>query len=186
MILAVDNENGIGKAGDLAWRIPEDMKFFTTTTKNTTGSNKKNAVIMGRKTWDSLPEKYRPLPGRINCVLSRKYTNIWTNISPNAFGFPDLQSCHQFLSKSNDVEEVFIIGGAQVYNAALQENCLETVYITRIYDKFHCDVFFEGLSSKKFKRISRSEMKEYKGVEYEFLVYKRKRNIFQKIKRLFS
>jgi len=62
IVIAVDDKNGIGKEGALAWSIKEDMQFFKHITTNTQKKGKQNAVIMGRKTWESIPEKYRPLP----------------------------------------------------------------------------------------------------------------------------
>src|SRR5689334_4792565 len=70
IIVAVDEQFGIGRNKLLPWNIPGDMKHFKEiTTRSSEG--KQNFVIMGRKTWDSIPEKFRPLPGRVNCVLSR-------------------------------------------------------------------------------------------------------------------
>ena len=60
IILALDSQNGLGKDGDLAWRIREDMKYFKKITMG--DSSAQNAVVMGRKTWDSIPEKFKPLP----------------------------------------------------------------------------------------------------------------------------
>ena len=65
MIAALDADHGIGKDNDLMWNLPADMQFFKDTTKG-------HVVIMGRKNYDSIPEKYRPLPGRTNVVLSRQ------------------------------------------------------------------------------------------------------------------
>ena len=62
IIIAVDDKNGIGKNGTLPWRIKEDMEFFRTVTSTTKKKHRQNAVIMGRKTWESIPEKHRPLP----------------------------------------------------------------------------------------------------------------------------
>jgi len=64
LIVAIDLEGGIGKNNDLMWHLPSDMKFFKETTKN-------QIVVMGRKNFDSIPEKYRPLPNRLNVILTR-------------------------------------------------------------------------------------------------------------------
>src|SRR3989338_11120601 len=71
IIVAVDAKNGIGKKGGLPWSLPADLKHFKKITFNTTDESKMNAVVMGRKTWDSIPAKFRPLPGRLNVVLTR-------------------------------------------------------------------------------------------------------------------
>jgi dihydrofolate reductase/thymidylate synthase len=70
VIVAATASGGIGRGGTLPWRIPADMAFFKATTLATSAPGKQNAVIMGRKTWASIPAKFRPLPGRLNVVLS--------------------------------------------------------------------------------------------------------------------
>lgn len=179
IILAVDNENWVGKKGELIWHIPEDMKFFKDTTTKTKDPKKQNAVIMGRKTWDSIPEKFRPLPGRLNCTLSRSHKDcevwLWGEIH-----FSEIKTCLTYLSKQENIEQIFIIGGAEIYNQVAESPCLETAYITRIYDKYHCDVFFDWLP-KSFEEVSKSPMKEYEGTEYEFYIYKKKQSLFKKI-----
>jgi len=108
IILAVDNENGIGKSGDLAWSIPEDMKYFKDTTTNTKDPKKQNAVIMGRKTWDSIPKKHRPFKNRKNFVLSRSYENGSQN-PDGAAQYSDFDACLEAVSTMSDVEEIFVI-----------------------------------------------------------------------------
>ncbi|HEY9713021.1 MAG TPA: dihydrofolate reductase, partial [Chroococcales cyanobacterium] len=71
LVVAVDLNRGIGRANGLPWRLPKDMKRFRNLTTASTDPHLQNAVIMGRKTWDSIPEKFRPLEGRINIVLTR-------------------------------------------------------------------------------------------------------------------
>lgn len=185
LIIALDNENGIGKNNDLAWSIPEDMKHFKDITTKTEDPKKQNAVIMGRKTWESIPEKYRPLKNRYNCVLSRGYEDKKEN-EQWGLEFSSLDSCLRHLEEKSDIETIYIIWWAQLYNQIANDERLEKAYITRIYDKFHCDSFFDWLPTWKFDRISRSEIKIHEDIEFEFVVYERKRSLFQKIKRLFS
>ena len=70
-VVAADEEWGIGRDGDLAWRLPGDMRWFRELTIGKPPEGVQNTVIMGRKTWDSIPPRYRPLPGRHNVVVSR-------------------------------------------------------------------------------------------------------------------
>src|SRR5271169_1690094 len=72
IIVAFDSQYGIGKKGGLAWKLPLDLKHFKEITTTVADPAKKNAVIMGRKTWESLPPKFQPLPGRVNLVLSKE------------------------------------------------------------------------------------------------------------------
>lgn len=184
IILAVDNENGIWKCGDLAWSIPEDMKYFKDTTTNTQDINKQNAVIMGRKTWESIPEKYRPFKNRKNFILSRSYEN---GIINNVWGyeFSDFDACLTAVSQMQNIEEVFIIWGSELYNASIKHPNFKKAYITRIYNKYHCDVFFHGLPLD-FKLSFRSEMKQHNWVEFEYSIYEKKVSFLKQIQNIFK
>ena len=130
LILAADHDWAIGKDGGLLADIPEDMKFFRETTKGA-------AVVMGRKTWDSL--SVRPLPGRVNCVLSRSVKSL-----EGAEVFADTDSLLKFTEK---LDNVFVIGGAEVYRQLLPY--CDEAFVTRIYENFHGDVFFEDIEHDK-------------------------------------
>ncbi len=127
LILSADCGWSIGKNGGLLAHIPEDMRFFRETTKNST-------VVMGRKTWDSLPKK--PLPNRVNCVISRSVKEL-----PGARVFA---SAEDFLDHARTREEkIFVIGGGEIYRQLLPF-CDEAL-ITRIYECFDGDVFFPDI-----------------------------------------
>lgn len=131
IILAADCDWAIGKNGGLLAHIPEDMKFFRETTKNST-------VVMGRKTWDSFPKK--PLPNRVNCVISRSVKEL---DGAKVFG-----SVEEFLDYSKSAESrIFVIGGGEIYRQFLPY-CDEAL-ITRIYECFDGDVFFTDLEHDK-------------------------------------
>ncbi len=183
IILAVDNENWLWNNNDLAWDIPKDRKYFKSITTQTKNPNKQNAVIMWRKTWESIPEKYRPFSHRYNCVLSQNYKNGTQN--PDwAFQFNTLESCLNHLDTQDMIESYFIIWGSQLYNSVLKHERFKRAYITRIYEKYHCDVFFDWLPLN-FDLISRSKRENHNWVEYEFSVYEKKINFIQKIKNIF-
>ncbi len=170
MILAIDSKDGLWKDGDLAWKISKDMKYFK---EVTTGEwDTQNAVVMWRKTWDSIPEKYRPLPGRINAILSRSYTpedDYWTICKYSSF-----DSAVDKLSAREDVNDIFIIWGAQIYNLALESEALETLYLTRVEWDYDCDVFMD-IDFSKFEEESIWEWQESKkGIKFRFEVYKMK------------
>jgi dihydrofolate reductase len=184
IILAVDNENWIWAANDLAWNIPEDRKYFRDITTNTVDKKKQNAVIMWRKTWESIPEKYRPFPKRQNYILSRKYKNNTLN-EEWAYLFSDIDACLHQISERNDIEKIFVIWGAQIYNQVLSHQHFKKAYVTRIYHKYHCDTFFDWLPLD-FDLESRSEMKTYEWVEYEFSIYVKKISLLVKIKNIFK
>lgn len=160
------------------------MKYFKDTTTKTKDPEKKNAVVMGRKTWESIPEKYRPFKKRENFILSRGYENGSVN-SDGAHEFSDFDACLEVVSKMKNIEDVFIIWGSQLYNESIQHPNFKKAYITRIYSKFHCDVFFHWLPLN-FKLTHRSEMKEHDGIEFEYSVYEKKISVLEKIKSLFK
>lgn len=131
VILSADNCWAIGKNGGLLAHIPEDMRFFRETTRN-------SAVVMGRKTWDSLPKK--PLPNRVNYVISRSAKEL-----PGARVFA---SPEDFLNFARTREEkIFVIGGGEIYRQLLPF-CGEAL-ITRIYECFDGDVFFPDIGQDK-------------------------------------
>lgn len=121
-IVAVDSTWGISKNGTIPWVNKEDMQFF----KEKTIGNGNNAVVMGRVTQESLP--LFPLPGRKNFVVSLK----------NQGDFSSLEQ----IKTLTDFSEVWIIGGAQIYEAMLATKLAQHVYISHIKGLYHCDLFF--------------------------------------------
>ena len=171
IILAVDDKLWIWKNNNLAWRIKEDMEYFKDITSNTSDKSKKNALIMGRKTWESIPEKFRPLPGRINCILTRKITKIEENNS--IFYFNSIDKCLKELSKNKEIENIFVIWWANLYNQVLGTPKLEKIYITRIKWDHNCDVFFDWIP-ENFILDSTSEEKQENNIKFKFEVYKKR------------
>lgn len=116
IVVAATRDMGIGKNGKLPWTLPSDLKFFKQITTSTSDPNKKNAAIMGRKTWDSIPLCYRPLASRLNVVLTRSTTgNVVT--SENVITCGSICSALKLLASypySLEIDKVFVIGGGQV------------------------------------------------------------------------
>ena len=169
IILAVDSKNGLGKENTLAWRLSGDMKYFKKTTVLTEKPDDINVVIMGRKTWDSIPEKFRPLPGRINCVLTRdkNFEDEW------CVSFNSLDSCLKDIENMKNIWKVFIIWGAKIYNQVLKDSRLEKIYLTQVKWDFGCDVFFDGVP-ENFQQESCSEAINEWWIEFQFDVWKQK------------
>lgn len=121
VVVAATSDMGIGKNGKLPWRLPTDLKFFKDVTLTTSESGKKNAVIMGRKTWESIPTEHRPLPGRLNVVLTRSGSfDIAT--AENVVICSSMTSALELLAASPyclSIEKVFVIGGGQILRCAL-------------------------------------------------------------------
>lgn len=140
IIVAMDKHNGIGKDNDLMWDLPEDMKFFKTTTLD-------NIVVMGRKNYESIPEKYRPLPNRENVVLTRN----------KSFEAPDCKVFHTFddiLNHYSNEEDktMFIIGGGEIYKLALDMDLVDEMYITHVSSSYDADTFFPEINLKDWRR----------------------------------
>ncbi len=139
IVVAHDHSKGIGKNNQLIWSIPEDMAFFK---QLTTSSNKTmHTVIMGRATYDSLPQRFKPLPGRHNVVLTRSKRQN----EPNTYFVTSIQAALEqakALFDSQQTEKVFCIGGGQIYRDMINHPHCKTLYITKVLQSFDCDAFF--------------------------------------------
>ena len=139
IVVATDEAGGIGKDGAIPWNFPGDMRWFRYITTRTKDPEKFNAVIMGRNTWESLPPKYRPLPRRINIVISSTMDMGGPDAEP-VIVMGTLEEALRNIPYS--VENVFVIGGAMLYGAALQNIRCEYVYWSFIPGVYDCDTFF--------------------------------------------
>ena len=161
IILATSTNFVIGKDNDLPWHLPTDMKYFKDTTKG-------HIVVMGRKCWDSIPEKYRPLPNRTNIVMSRNKDFV----AEGATVSDDLEKILVMYEHSD--KEVFIIGGADLYKEAFKY--ASKLYLTQIYSTVDGNVFLEGLEPKDWCLIEGSEIYEENGFKFRFELYKKNQN----------
>lgn len=166
-IVCVDKNWGIGYKGELLSYIPEDMKFFKEMTTN-------SVVIMGRKTYDSLPVK--PLPNRTNIVITSKVNGH--EINEDGVMFVSLEFIKLYLQTLSPISPInyYIIGGGQIYEELLQY--CHTSYVTKINCAYkNVDIYFPNLDKMKDweEWIEESdEKKEYHGLEYEFCVYEKR------------
>jgi dihydrofolate reductase len=129
LIVAMDNNGGIGKDNTLLWRLPADMEFFK---KMTTGK----IVIMGRKTYESIPEKFRPLPDRHNIVIT-------TKLGYNAKGCTVCSSLGGAMLEAEKLgDEAFIIGGGEVYRLVMESEIVDEMYITHVHANLDVDTRF--------------------------------------------
>ncbi len=134
LILAIDEKNGIGKNNTLAWKIKKDMEYFKNMTSDTDDLGKINAVIMGRGTWESIPVKFKPLGNRVNCILTRTIHTNNIDSKPDDFVlyFNSLEVCLRELEKKKNIENIFVIGGASLYNQLIYTDLIDKIYITEI------------------------------------------------------
>jgi dihydrofolate reductase len=146
----------IGKNNTMPWHLPEDLAHFKRLTQGW-------PVIMGRKTWDSLPARFRPLPGRTNVVITRQPE--W-----NEAGAQPASSLADALAKCSQAEEVWVIGGAQIYAQA--EPLAERIEVTEIAQDFDGDAFAPTLGPQ-WNAVTREEQVSAKGLEFSFVTYRK-------------
>ena len=168
IVVAFEKNSGIGWQGKIPWHLPADLKHFKDITSNVQSPEKINAVIMGRKTWESLPQKFQPLPGRLNVVITRQEEFFLPK------GVLRAASLEQALAELeqpmyNHIENVFVIGGAQIFSETLKYPTLKVIHATRIHQSFPCDVFFPAIPNK-FKIAKVSQMLE-NGISLDFCDY---------------
>lgn len=164
LIVAMDAKRGIGKNNDLMWHLPADMNFFKETTKN-------QIVVMGRRNYDSIPEKYRPLPNRLNVVLTRNKNFE----AENCLVFNSLKDCLKHFENEEELK-VFIIGGGEIYKMALDANCLDEMFITYVDGVFDADTFFPEFDENEWNSeiIGHKEIDEKHCCSFKIYLYKRK------------
>ncbi len=162
IIVAVAENGVIGKNNDLPWHLPKDMKYFRDTTMG-------HCVIMGRKNYDSIPLKYRPLEGRTNIIVTRQKNFK----AENCIVVNSIEDALEVAKKKNE-SEVFVIGGAEVFKHTI--NIADKLYYTRIYNSFEGDVYFPKLDLSKWNLLSKKDVStdEKNKFPFSFCVYERK------------
>lgn len=160
-IAALSKNRVIGKNNDLPWRLPDDMRFFMETTKG-------HHVVMGRKNYDSLQEKFKPLPQRTNIVITRQ----------KDFQAPGCVVLHAVepaltIARKNHETECFIIGGAEIYTLAMPFT--SRMYLTEIDAHINGDTFFPEVDRQQWKEISRKHhpADERHAYAFDIVVYDR-------------
>ena len=156
LIVAISNNRAIGKDNQLIWQLPKDMKFFMDSTTS-------HPVIMGRKNYESIPEKYRPLRNRTNIIITR-------NKSFEANGCLVVNSIEESLRCMNfrDTEEIFVIGGGEIYKKFLDLNLIDRMYITHIDEFFEGDTFFPKIELSEWKEVKIDKRKKDENHNYDF------------------
>lgn len=151
IIIAAVAENGvIGKDGGIPWHIPEDLEHFK---EETTG----NTVVMGRKTFQSLPDSFKPLPERENIVLTK------SNFEPDYESVKIANDLDEAWKKAGN-KRIFIIGGAGVYRQTLEE--ADKMILTEIHEEYDGDTYFPEYDEENWKEISREEHGNFDFVKY--------------------
>jgi dihydrofolate reductase len=139
IVIATDHDWGVGKDNGLPWpRLRGDFAHFKTVT-STASDGRRNAIVMGRRTWESKEIAGKPLPRRLNIVVSRRAIVVPEGVVAAA-------SLDDALDKRGDAETTYVIGGAEIYQLAIAHPALRFIYLTRIWGLFNCDVRVPDLS----------------------------------------
>ena len=157
LVAAVARGGVIGRDGGIPWRLPEDIAHFK---ELTTG----HAVVMGRRTWDSLSDRFRPLPGRRNVVVTR-------NVDWSGYGAERAGSVEEALELLRDEGRVFVIGGAEIYAAALPH--ADELVLTELELDVEGDTFFPEWDRAAFEEASREARVAADGTRFAFVTYRR-------------
>ena len=166
IIVAVSENNVIGKNNGLPWDLPEDLKYFKQITNGST-------VVMGRKCYESIPEKHRPLSGRDNVVITRQRDYDAPNCEVRRhlkdtlreYNSKAYQSYGNFFT-NNTNREIFVIGGSQIYKEAFE--LADRLYLTRVHKEVEGDVFLEGFNPSEWI-LKSAEL----GKECTFCIYEK-------------
>lgn len=159
-VLAVDRRWGIGRNNDLPWpRLPGDLKHFARVTC-AAPEGRRNAVIMGRKTWLSVPERLRPLPRRLNVVITRGQLEVPAGVDVAA----SLDAALAQAAAHPDVAGLFVVGGGEIFRQAFAHPACGDVYVTRIDGDFDADTF--APLPPEFERAEILAEHEEAGVHY--------------------
>lgn len=142
IIVATDKNQAIGLAGDLLWSLPRDMKHFKDTTWG-------HPVLLGRKTYDSIPKKFRPLENRENIVVTTQDKSE-LNYEEKVRVFSSIQSAIEWCENQN-FNELFIAGGAQIYAQCLAAGLVDRIILTKVHNSFMADAYLNGFDREEWK-----------------------------------
>lgn len=167
VVVACTKSGGIGRNGTIPWTIPEDTQYFRRLTTIVDNPQLVNAVIMGRKTWESIPENMRPLRTRLNVIVS---SSMNQSDVTGAIVVKSLDQAHAKIKELHFINTVFVIGGAQLYKEALYNHRYTKLFITMIQNDIACDTFFPlDIVRHRYSVIEKSLDIQKDGYEYCFI-----------------
>jgi len=163
LIVAIAENNAIGKDNDLLWHLSNDMQYFKTKTLN-------HHIITGRKNYTSIPPKYRPLVNRTNIVLTHQ-TDFKED---NCIILHSLEEAIDYVQQTNE-KELFIIGGGQIFQEVLAKDMADKMYVTHVHHSFEADTFFPEIDLQLWYKKSEEyhEADDKHAYSYTFAVYEK-------------
>ncbi|EGD81563.1 hypothetical protein PTSG_02278 [Salpingoeca rosetta] len=174
VVVAATLQWGIGRDGTLPWKLRGDMKHFRKVTTEA-APGKRNAVIVGRATYESIPEKFRPLKNRWNIVLSSN-TAFRDSLPADVASCSSFEDAVRLCQDKEDIDRIMVIGGARCIKEALQRPDCQHIFFTRVKAEVPCDTFIEPIDDKTFQEnpaFPKVELEE-EGIPYEILLLSRK------------
>lgn len=172
-VVAADREHGIGARNDLPWpRLPGDLKHFKDTTC-TAAPGKRNAIVMGRKTWESVPPRLRPLPGRLNVVISRGAVEL----AGDARLARSLDDALTQASLDDSVDQIFVVGGAEIYRQAFAHVRCRDVVLTRIDGVFAADAHIPDVTAGFVRLDAETRAGHDAGLDYRIERWRRRERL---------
>jgi dihydrofolate reductase len=168
IVVAADEARGIGRQGGLPWKLPGDMALFKRLTSEAP-EGQVNAVVMGRKTYESIPPRFRPLRGRLNVVLSRQPDFASDG---GVLVHRSLDAALSALAERAELAKTFVIGGGELYVQALAHPACARVHLTRVHATFACDTFLSPFEDR-FRLVTRDGPHRDDSVTYTFETYER-------------
>ncbi len=172
IIVAVCNNNGIGINNNLPWNLKSDLKYFKELTSKTKDSNKINAIIMGKNTYNSIGHK---LPNRLNIILSKTMDLNEDNL----ITIKSIDECINYINTNNNIEKVYCIGGESIYNEFIKLKQCESIYITKIYKKYICDSFFPEINDTEWHLTSCSNFNKDDNIYYRNYLYTKYGDVYK-------
>ena len=140
LLVAFDLHKAIGFQNTLPWDAPEELRWVSYVTRKVQDPNKRNAVLMGRKTWESIPRQRRPLHGRLNLVVSS--TLIIGQAYSDVEAFRDFESAIEHVNSMPNIETVFLFGGESIYRQGMDSDIVDEILATEINTECHADTYF--------------------------------------------
>lgn len=148
IVVAADLGEGIGHRGQLPWHLPADLAHLKRLTTETEVPGATNAVVMGRVTWDTIPERWRPLPRRFNVIVTRQ---VNLAVPEGAARSSSFVRALEVARARVDVERIFVLGGGEIYRQAIGMPRCRRIYLTRVLRRYECDAHFPTIPSR-FRR----------------------------------
>jgi len=166
MIVAHDENRGIGYKNALPWCLPEDLIHFKKITTCVKDPEKQNMIIMGKNTWNSLP--IRPLPNRLNMILSTHIPLEYPVTTKGPFKHCIcLDDAIMTANMDDCIENIYIIGGQQLYNYVLDNNICNKIYVTKVYGSYYTDTTINEINKKYYQMKSIVNEDECEYITYE-------------------